>query len=102
MHPGWADTPGLADSLPGFVNVMGPILRTAAEGVDTLIWLATLRDVGRLAGQFVHDHRARPFDRVPMTRIGREDRARLWDAIAGLARVEEPSPGRCRHCVPSL
>ena len=28
MHPGWADTPGLAESLPGFHRLMGPILRT--------------------------------------------------------------------------
>ena len=29
MHPGWAATPGLAESLPGFYEAMGPILRTA-------------------------------------------------------------------------
>ncbi|HSW42011.1 MAG TPA: SDR family NAD(P)-dependent oxidoreductase, partial [Patescibacteria group bacterium] len=28
MHPGWADTPGVSASLPGFARVMGPILRT--------------------------------------------------------------------------
>ncbi len=32
MHPGWADTPGLAESLPRFRRLMGPLLRDAARG----------------------------------------------------------------------
>ena len=46
MHPGWADTPGLSDALPGFARLMGPLLRTPAEGTDTLVWLATTRRAG--------------------------------------------------------
>ncbi len=91
MHPGWADTPGLSASLPGFANAMEPILRTPAEGVDTLVWLATTPDVRALSGRFVHDRRARPFDRVPMTRVSPSDRRRLWDAISGMASGR---PGR--------
>ena len=41
MHPGWADTPGLSASLPAFRRLMTPILRTPAEGADTIVWLAT-------------------------------------------------------------
>src|SRR6185295_18990858 len=41
MHPGWARTPGLSASLPGFERVMGPLLRTPEEGIDTITWLAT-------------------------------------------------------------
>ena len=44
MHPGWADTPGVARSLPRFRRIMGPLLRTAAEGADTLVWLAASED----------------------------------------------------------
>jgi NAD(P)-dependent dehydrogenase (short-subunit alcohol dehydrogenase family) len=91
MHPGWADTPGLSASLPGFANTMKPILRTAGEGVDTLVWLATAPDVDRLSGRFVHDRRARPFDRVPMTRVSPTDRRRLWDITVEIAGVEDPS-----------
>ena len=40
MHPGWAATPGIRDSLPGFARVMGPLLRTADQGADTAVWLA--------------------------------------------------------------
>ena len=41
MHPGWARTPGLVEALPLFARLMGPLLRTPAEGIDTLVWLAT-------------------------------------------------------------
>jgi dehydrogenase/reductase SDR family protein 12 len=94
MHPGWADTPGLSASLPGFRRVMEPILRTPSEGVDTLVWLATTADVRSLAGSFVHDRRSRPFDRVPMTRTSSAERRRLWREIVGLARIVDPSPVR--------
>ena len=30
MHPGWADTPGVVDSLPRFHKLTGPLLRDAA------------------------------------------------------------------------
>ena len=32
MHPGWADTPGVQESLPTFRKVVGPLLRTPAAG----------------------------------------------------------------------
>ena len=40
MHPGWADTPGLEASLPGFRSLIGGLLRSPAEGADTIVWLA--------------------------------------------------------------
>ena len=85
MHPGWADTPGLAEALPGFHRVMGPLLRSAAEGVDTLVWLATAPEAGMPGGELFLDRRARPFDRVPQTRVPADDRRRLWDRVAHLA-----------------
>jgi NAD(P)-dependent dehydrogenase (short-subunit alcohol dehydrogenase family) len=39
MHPGWVDTPGLATGLPSFAR-LGPLLRTPAQGADTVVWLA--------------------------------------------------------------
>lgn len=43
MHPGWVDTEGVRTSLPGFRRLFGPVLRTAAQGADTAIWLAAER-----------------------------------------------------------
>lgn len=87
MHPGWADTPGLSASLPGFADRMGPLLRTASEGVDSLVWLATLPSeaVASLNGAFVHDRRRRPYDRVPATRVSAAERRRLWDEVMTLS-----------------
>ena len=93
MHPGWADTPGIAAALPGFHRVMGPLLRTPAEGVDTMVWLAADAHAADLAGRLVLDRRARPFDRIPSTRVPPADRRRLWDAVVRLSGIADPRPG---------
>lgn len=82
MHPGWADTPGVARSLPTFRRIVGPLLRTPDEGADTLVWLAA-DDGPPLAttGEFWLDRRPRALHRTAKTRRSdtREERARLWD-----------------------
>ena len=85
MHPGWADTPGLAESLPGFYRIMRPLLRSPAEGIDTIVWLATDPTPVATGGRLYLDRRSRPFDRLPATRLSAADRRRLWDSIAALA-----------------
>jgi NAD(P)-dependent dehydrogenase (short-subunit alcohol dehydrogenase family) len=92
MHPGWADTPGLAETLPGFYRLMGPVLRTPQEGIDTTLWLATDAQAGRRGGQLFLDRRARPFDRVPMTRLDLSARRRLWDTVVGISGLPDPAP----------
>lgn len=94
MHPGWADTPGLEGALPGFRELVGPRLRTAAEGVDTLLWLAAAPDARRDAGRLFLDRRARPFDRVPATRLSAADRRELWDRVVAMTGEPDPTPGR--------
>jgi len=37
MHPGWSDTPSLRSSLPRFYKVTRPLLRTPAQGADTIV-----------------------------------------------------------------
>ena len=91
-HPGWADTPGLADTLPGFYNVMKPLLRSAAEGAETVAWLATTPDIDDFNGRLVLDRRARPFDRVPWTVVSAADRRRLWDRVVALSGGTDPAP----------
>lgn len=92
MHPGWADTPGLADTLPGFYTAMRPLLRSAAEGAATVAWLATTPDIDDVNGTLVLDRRARPFDRVPWTVVSAADRRRLWDEVVKLSGMADPSP----------
>jgi len=92
MHPGWADTPGLTESLPAFSQLMAPILRTPAEGADTAVWLAGSSQAAGLTGHLFLDRRPRPFDRIPSTRLSRTERAELWEAVVALAGVEDPLP----------
>ncbi len=81
MHPGWADTPGLAASLPKFYSLAKPWLRTPAQGADTLVWLAGARESSRTTGDFWLDRHPRFEHKVPWTRSrdpGR-DQVQLWD-----------------------
>ncbi|WP_203336756.1 SDR family NAD(P)-dependent oxidoreductase [Nocardioides limicola] len=59
MHPGWVDTPGVAQSLPVFRAVTRPLLRTAEQGADTTVWLAATEPAPP-AGTFWHDRQQRP------------------------------------------
>jgi dehydrogenase/reductase SDR family protein 12 len=77
MHPGWADTPGVAGSLPGFHRLTKPFLRTAEEGADTVVWLAATSPAPR-SGQFWHDRRARPAHLLPTTGEKPEDVVAFW------------------------
>lgn len=90
MHPGWADTPGLAEALPAFHDVMGSLLRTPEQGADTILWLAADPDADAGSGQLFLDRRRRPFDRFPGTRLSRAERRRLWDGIVRLSGEPDP------------
>jgi NAD(P)-dependent dehydrogenase (short-subunit alcohol dehydrogenase family) len=92
MHPGWADTPGLAETLPGFYRAMRPVLRSPAEGVDTIAWLAADPAGAATSGSLYLDRRPRPFDRVPGTRLSPGDRRRLWDMVVALSGAPDPAP----------
>lgn len=59
-HPGWAATPGVTDSLPGFDRVMGPLLRDPASGADTAVWLVATRPDSGGTHHFWHDRAPRP------------------------------------------
>jgi NAD(P)-dependent dehydrogenase (short-subunit alcohol dehydrogenase family) len=80
MHPGWADTPGIRASLPTFRRVVGPLLRTPAEGADTMVWLAAAPLAGDPPGTLWLDRRARSPHRLLRTRRSDTafERAKLW------------------------
>ena len=88
MHPGWADTPGVEESLPTFRKIVGPLLRNASGGADTMVWLAA-DDSEPLesSGGFWLDRRTRPIHRLPTTR--RSDtaarREELWGWVSARA-----------------
>jgi dehydrogenase/reductase SDR family member 12 len=77
-HPGWADTPGVQDSLPAFRKVMGPFLRDARQGADTSAWLCWAPEPIRRPGLFWHDRKPRATHKLPNTKESQVARERLW------------------------
>jgi dehydrogenase/reductase SDR family protein 12 len=78
MHPGWADTPGIQSSLPRFYRATRPLLRTPAEGADTIVWLGAAAEPALRSGLFWHDRRPRPVHLLSRTRETAADRVSLW------------------------
>ena len=78
MHPGWADTPGVSASLPRFYRVSRPLLRSPAQGADTIVWLGAADEAATGSGGFWHDRRRRPTSLLPWTREAAGDGAALW------------------------
>ena len=83
MHPGWADTPGVQESIPGFRRVTAPILRSASEGADTIAWLAAVNPLPGASGTFWSDREVRPTHKTPQSRkldteVNRES---LWQQV---------------------
>ena len=94
MHPGWVNTPGVAAALPGFRQVMRPILLTPEQGADTIVWLATAPQVSLGSGRFWHDRRARPEYPLPWTRETDPSTARkFWDHLAAATATDSPKAG---------
>lgn len=77
VHPGWAETPGVEESLPTFNRIMGPVLRTPEQGSDTAVWLAATGEPLRDGGLYF-DRRPRSVGRLPGTVTSAADRDRLW------------------------
>ncbi|KAK2982319.1 hypothetical protein RJ640_029728, partial [Escallonia rubra] len=60
MHPGWAETPGVAKSLPSFSKSFSGKLRSSEEGADTIIWLALQAKEKLASGSFYFDRAEAP------------------------------------------
>jgi len=91
MHPGWADTPGVRSSLPRFHKLTRPLLRTPAQGADTIVWLGAADEPLRSSGRFWHDRRARPTHVLPGTRETRQERERLLAECVRLSGLHDAS-----------
>ena len=87
-HPGWADTPGVLDSLPGFHKLMHPVLRDAHGGADTTVWLSAV-EPPRESGLW-HDRRRRATHFQPGTRSSRGDAERMWDFVVSATGLPAP------------
>ena len=77
MHPGWADTPGVQNALPGFRRVTKKVLRTPDQGADTVIWLARATEADKLTGKLFLDREPRTTHLRARTIEDEGERARL-------------------------
>jgi dehydrogenase/reductase SDR family protein 12 len=84
MHPGWADTPGVASSLPGFHAITRRFLRTADQGADTIAWLAASPEAAKVSGVFWLDREPHTTHVFPGTDPSPVERQQLWDALVRL------------------
>lgn len=91
MHPGWAASPGLSTALPTFQRLVGPILRTPAEGVDTTLWLATSPRPQASSGGLWLDRRRRGTVRIPGTHTPPGEADRLWRWCLATAGIDDPA-----------
>lgn len=91
MHPGWAGTDGVADSLPTFNLLMKPFLRTPEQGADTIVWLAAADEPGETSGRFWFDREEVPTHMLESTRETAADRDSLWAGLVDLTGVDFPS-----------
>ncbi|KGN37512.1 SDR family NAD(P)-dependent oxidoreductase [Knoellia subterranea] len=86
MHPGWAATPGVTESLPTFDKLMGPILRDADQGADTTTWLVGAQPRPRGGGLWM-DRAERPTAYFGRNGATSDERQRMWQWVADAAGV---------------
>lgn len=94
MHPGWADTPGVASSLPLFRTLTRPLLRSSAQGADTIVWLVG-SEPAPPTGLFWHDRAARPTSYAGRNAPTDDQRNQLWSWIQDALHTE-PEDSRRR------
>ncbi|RBP48778.1 NAD(P)-dependent dehydrogenase (short-subunit alcohol dehydrogenase family) [Arenicella xantha] len=85
MHPGWAQTPGVESSLPGFTKATRRILRTPDEGADTIVWLAQATEAGKTSGRLWLDRLPHSTHLLNKTRETDAQRIALAEALAQYA-----------------
>jgi dehydrogenase/reductase SDR family protein 12 len=79
MHPGWAATPGVTESIATFGKLTRPILRTPEQGADTIVWLAAAAVPSGTTGQFWHDRKVRPTYYLRWQHDHPSARRHLWE-----------------------
>ena len=89
MHPGWADTPGVATSLPRFHALTKRILRTPAEGADTVLFLALAERAKEADGRFYFDRAPQPTHLRKATMESPEARQALWSRLRTVTEIPE-------------
>jgi NAD(P)-dependent dehydrogenase (short-subunit alcohol dehydrogenase family) len=94
MHPGWADTPGVESALPGFHKLTRLVLRSPAEGADTINWLAVATEAGKVSGKLFLDREPRTTHLMSSTVEDPAEREKLRDFLANFSLDHTPAVTR--------
>ncbi|KAM9812212.1 DHRS-12_like_SDR_c-like domain-containing protein [Syngnathus typhle] len=92
MHPGWVDTPAVANAMPDFHRSMKDSLRTPEQGADTVVWLAVSEAAaGKPSGRFYQDRRM-VATHLPLawTHSSPLEEQKLISALDDLAKMFQP------------
>ena len=101
MHPGWADTPGVVSALPAFHRVTEKVLRSPEEGADTIVWLASATEAGRVSGAFWLDRRPHLKHVLPGTRETAAERRKLTKRSSIITLFHALTKSCANFCLPS-
>jgi len=85
MHPGWANTPGVENALPGFHKLTRLVLRSSAEGADTINWLAVATEAGKVSGKLFLDREPRTTHLMSSTVEAPSEREKLRQFLANFS-----------------
>ena len=98
MHPGWANTPGVESSLPVFHRFTKALLRTPAQGADTIVWLAAADEADEISGQLFLDREPHTTHVLSGTKESLRDRdllrERLLDYMQSLQPLSPTEKGK--------
>ena len=75
MHPGWVNTSGVRDAIPGFFNFTKNRLRNPTQGADTAIWLLSKKNIE--SGEFWFDRKVQKKIIFPWTKNNLDQKQRL-------------------------
>ena len=94
MHPGWADTPGVENSLPGFYRATRNLLRSPEEGADTIVWLAASTEASQVNGKLWLDREQHPSHLFKRTIETADERSKLLQALQELQQTTAQKKGQ--------
>uniref|UniRef100_A0A3Q3FTM3 Dehydrogenase/reductase 12-like a n=1 Tax=Labrus bergylta TaxID=56723 RepID=A0A3Q3FTM3_9LABR len=92
MHPGWVDTPAVANAMPDFHRSMKDSLRTPDQGADTVVWLAVSEAATKNPSGHFYQDRKIVSAHLPLawTRNSPLEEQKLMSLLEDLAKTFQP------------
>ncbi|CAL8350503.1 unnamed protein product [Lota lota] len=91
MHPGWVDTPAVANAMPEFHSSMKESLRTPEQGADTAVWLAISDAASTMPSGHFYQDRKMVSTHLPLawTRSSPLEEQKFMSSLEDLAKTHQ-------------